>query len=179
MSVDPTAVKLGDEFWVADHSTHDPVRVPCPVCAGKLRITVILGDGTELHPECDYCSKGEIRPLGYITEHRDTASAKRARITEIHAKDDGTFEFYSRASEGHSYIYQADMLCTDRDEALAVAEQKCAEQRERIDEHNVRVRNKSSIRRYGWNVGYYLRTAKRNREEAERYEAKAGLEATP
>jgi len=35
--------KIGDKVWVARYSENTAISVPCPVCYGKLKVTLILG----------------------------------------------------------------------------------------------------------------------------------------
>lgn len=45
---------VGDKAWWAKYS-RVPVKKTCPICYGKMRVTLILGNGNRVETDCSYC----------------------------------------------------------------------------------------------------------------------------
>lgn len=59
--------ELGTVRWWRGYG-RDQVCVQCPICCGKLVVTMILGDGTRIEVDCDACRRGYEPPSGYVHE---------------------------------------------------------------------------------------------------------------
>ena len=61
------ARKVGDCLWWAVVEKHAQVEIPCPVCYGKRKVNLILGNGDVVALPCTYCSPGYESPRGTVT----------------------------------------------------------------------------------------------------------------
>lgn len=95
----PTYPAKGTTLYRAEGNP-SRIRVPCPVCAGKLALVVILGDGEEVGIECDNCGKGYSGPQGHVSacgwqrrncrpESRDTQSSRTSRRRAMRKRSSG------------------------------------------------------------------------------------------
>jgi len=155
--------KLGDLVWVASYESREG-KEPCPVCFGKLVVTLILGNDERVVLPCDYCGHGFNEPRGYVTVYERLARVESAVITEVRAR---------KTSTGIEYEYRGGSWCLDASrvfgteeqaqahaEELAKAEQLCDETSpERVKRHVQHT--------YSWNAGYHLREVAEARKSME------------
>ncbi len=163
---------IGDSVWIASFELQSE-KIPCPVCFGTLKVTLVLGNGDQVILPCDYCGKGDEGPKGYIEEYRRGPRSESIIITEREI---------SETSEGrrvryHSYnsrYYEAKDVFETTGEALAESQKRAdsmAEEEKNRAEHLKKSVNKS----YSWNVGYHLREVKRLKEQIIYHERNAIL----
>ena len=162
---------VGDRVWWAHCGTQE-VRELCPVCFGKLEVTLTLGDGSVLTLPCDYCGKGFEGPKGYVKSWTYRAEAENVEITAV---------LVNETQEGEHREYRHGCYCLSPDDIFATKEEALAPAAFKAKEHNhdgdtqaeyIKANAKKS---FSWNAGYHLREAKRNREQAEYHERKAVL----
>jgi hypothetical protein len=84
--------KLGDKiFWVTS-DTRYAKKIPCPMCFGKLFVTIILGDDSQSKIECGFCQSGVDRPSGLATSWEPSATVHSGTITGVSSKDGVRYE---------------------------------------------------------------------------------------
>jgi len=167
---------IGDIVYSASYGQKTK-EVTCPVCFGKLKITVILGNGDSVETDCDYCGKGYEGPKGFIIEYDYIAEAKIFFVDKIEVavgKDKETRTYYSMEPEGYRCVYYEDTCFANKDEALkaAIAIKDKQEEEQRTQ---ARYLKRDIHKSYSWNVGYHMREAKRNRRSMEYHEEQARL----
>ena len=167
--------KIGDVIWVPDCGNKQK-QVTCPICFGKLRVTLILGNGENVSLPCDYCGKGYEGPRGYVEEHDyvveatpHTVTGKRSTMTK-----DGEAVEYHVGSDTCYRIFKPEDCFATREEAQKAAIAKKAqldrEQNERSEylKHDQR-------KSYSWNAGYHLRAVKKAQQDIEYHSKMAQL----
>lgn len=161
---------VGDVIWMATNGTM-PVDKTCPVCFGKMTVTLILGNGDSVELLCDYCGKGWNGPRGYVTEYEYVAEAKPFFVAgvEVHISSEG--EIY-RYRESGGWSCDTDRLFATKEEALADSLRRKAEY-DKEQETRAEYIKKDTNKSYSWNAGYHMREAKRHRRDAEYHEKKA------
>jgi len=147
--------KVGDVVWRAACGT-EQVRQTCPVCFGKLFVTVILGDDSAVDTPCEYCGKGYDGQKGWVTEWEYVARPAVDTISEVRRTTDESGEHYGyRLSSGHvvpvvfATIEEAQEAA---DQARYTHEAEQARRRKEGKEH--------SARSFSWRVGYHQREVK-------------------
>ncbi len=166
--------QAGDEVWWA-HYGMESVRVECPICFGKMKVTLILGNGDHCEVLCDYCGKGFDGPMGYITEYRYQGGAELVTINEVRIRssltDPDVFEYYT-AHIGHFRQLEPDDIFDTKEEALARSFLKSQEKA--VNDVTMAERLKKDAKKsFTWNAGYHLRAAKKARQDAEYHELRA------
>jgi len=144
----------------------------CPVCFGKCKVTLILGNDDSVILPCDYCRHGFDNPTGYVGEYDYVVEAELVTITDIKIEISSDGEKYQYISR--YYHYDTENLFLDKEEALARAK----ELKKLLDEEQqTRVAwiKHDKLKSFSWNAGYHLREAKRNRKDAEYHDQKAIL----
>ncbi|MHA2253851.1 MAG: hypothetical protein ACXAD7_26090 [Candidatus Kariarchaeaceae archaeon] len=169
--------RIGDKVWISTFHIKKDIKVPCPVCFGKLKVTLILGNDDHIELPCDYCGKGYEGPTGYDVHYQD-AVAETEPITIGAMQVDVTpggkkIDYYSTVNSCR-YIYSDEKVFATQKEALEKAEELknkwLKDESTRADriKHNV---NKS----FSWNAGYHMKEARRIRRQIEYHESKAKL----
>ena len=67
---------IGDEVYFVTSSCLHGVLVPCTLCFGKRKVTVILGNDERVESECGYCSHGIDPPSGLSKTWEPKASVR-------------------------------------------------------------------------------------------------------
>jgi len=160
--------KIGDKVWVSRVRSTDEV-IPCPVCFGDMKVTLILGDGTHVEVECDYCRKGWMGAQGVVRAgYVNVAEVFQKEITGVDNRRDGDEQriTYWFGSGG----YSSKRVSDTREGALVKAEAEIAEVNKRADAKHKKHKDYKS---YTWNAGHYMREAQRALEQHKRYLEKA------
>lgn len=167
---DAMSFKVGDTIWMSTNGNRE-VEKTCPVCFGKMRVTLILGNDDRVELPCDYCGKGWDGPKGYVTEYEYVTKAEPFIIGAIETTVTETGATY-KYRECRGWSCDTDRLFATEAEALDDSQKRKAaydvEQQTRA-EYIKEKTNKS----YSWNAGYHMRTAKRHRSDAEYHESRA------
>lgn len=164
--------KVGDQPWAAIYRHHNEKRVPCPVCYGKLEVTLVLGNGDEIITPCGYCAPGYEKPRGWVTEYAPYAAAERVRITGVEIRE--TVAGATREYRSGSFIYHPEDLFDTEDEATARATDKAEAERVRLETQAEFIKADTN-KNYAWNVGYHLRQATNYRKRIAYHERMAAL----
>ena len=159
---------IGDTVWWATGGTKE-VRHKCPVCFGKVSVTVILGNGEHVETECDYCTKPYGSRGGSVVEWEWTTDVKQIVIEgkEVRENHEGRKVEYRHGS----YILRDGIICDTKEEAeearKSIAEKHHEEELERLQrgkEHN--------LKSYSWHVGYHQRCLKKAQAEIDYHSKK-------
>jgi hypothetical protein len=161
--------KIGDEVWYPSDCPRQ-VRVTCPVCFGKLEVTVILGNDTRVMTPCAYCDHGYEGPLGYTLEYENDPKPMRLYVDSIHYKA-GLIEYRASSSEGSAYQKEEEFFTSEAD-CLPLCAQKYAERVQWQKEHEAHGKN-GTVRSVSWQVGHHRQQAKAARWAVEYHEARA------
>ena len=158
---------VGDTVWRPASGTMQ-VKKTCPVCFGKLHVTVILGDDSLVDTPCDYCGKGWDGPKGFEIVYEYAAKAEVDSIAEIRVTTthQGQIQEYRLAS-GH----MMSRVFASRDEAMAAAD---AERLKHDAEEEQRRKwgKEQSEKSFSWHVGYHSSQIKEHRRRLEYHEAR-------
>ena len=168
--------KIGDTAWVARFDSNANIQVPCSICDGHKKVTLILGNGDKVELPCDYCGHGYGPPTGYETEYRPLSKPEAIFIcgANINVTSDGEKIEYWVGSESCHSVYQDENVFTTYEEALAKGEELkmkwLKDQQTRADLIKAHVRKS-----FPWNAGYHLREVKRMEKQIAYHKEKAVL----
>ncbi len=142
---------VGEVWWLPSHAPNK-ITVPCPVCAGQRRVTLILGDGEHVSLHCDGCGIGFDGPRGVIEEYSYEPQVVPFPIASIvrFDSDSDRYRWTVRSDTGATADFSD--LCMTESEAMAVASANALAQEERNME--TRQRKKKNARG-GWTVRYH------------------------
>ena len=164
---------VGDTIYYVE-SERTTKRVTCPDCFGKLALTVILGDNSQVSIACTGCSAGFNPPRGTVEEYIWNATIKKGtvggmeilgekisyKVNIIWFGDDGTV--------GHSYrTVESNEAFASVEEATPAIVAIVAKHNE--DEAQRLQMKKEPIRTWAWHVTYYrglIRDAEKTLERA-------------
>jgi len=165
-------LSLGDHVWIPRVGAHK-VEVPCPVCFGKKRVTVILGDDTAVAVPCEYCGIGFEGPRGVVTEYREEPGAELMTITGIqtYIAGDGQSTDYTL---DRCHREPEDRCFHSKEEAQQAAEKMAAEQKAERESRAESIKN-YACKTFSWNAGYHRGAAKASRKQAEYHDRMAEL----
>jgi len=150
-------LNVGDKIWMA-RCALESVRQTCPICFGKLRVTLILGDESQASVECDYCGKGYEGPRGYVDDYELKSDPMLIEVTGRNMRQDGYKERWSY--HVRNYYAEADVLYETQEEAAT----RCAEMvaaHEEDEAARAEHRKQYGRKSFSWGVGYHLREIKR------------------
>jgi hypothetical protein len=162
---------VGDKVWYARVGMRE-VSMPCPVCYGKLAVTLILGNDNTVVLPCTFCAPGYSEPSGTITEYEWKAEPEEQAITGVNITINGNKE--EREYRSNSYILYSEDVFSAREEALVRCE-------ERIKQHEIEESTRvehlkaNAKKSFSWNAGYHLRQVKDHKKQMEYHERKAIL----
>lgn len=169
--------KIGDVVWAAHFDPLEPIKIPCSVCNGDKKVTLILGNGDRIYLTCGYCGNRNMGiPTGYEEEYRSESKPKAVHIDaiEIEITEEGEKVTYKAGSNGVFYLYPEDMVFSDYNEAL-----KKGEELKEKDLHEQKARAaflKADVTKsFAWNAGYHRKEAKRLKSQIAYHEEKASL----
>lgn len=163
-------LKVGDTIWWAVNRL-EHVKVQCPVCFGKLSVTLILGDDSEVITPCDYCGKGYEGPKGVVGEHRWHTAPELITIEQVNAQERDGSRKVEYLAKGNYCIYVADIFETEAEASVACESKREAQQRQELEQASHR--RKSNHLSYSWAAGYHMREAKEHRRKLEYHEKHA------
>jgi hypothetical protein len=153
--------KVGDLVWVASCDWR-ALPEPCPVCFGKLKVTVILGDGRPQEIVCKYCGDIMRGPTGVVYENYDYApEAKQQSIDEIRTTSTAGVsktEYFNRFCAGGLSTIREDCIFGSRLEALDYAQSLAIEctARTRLEAKKQQALKKANnLESLTWNIGYH------------------------
>lgn len=158
---------VGDKVWWAKYKM-GTVKKTCPICDGKLKVTVILGNGDHIETDCTYCERG-FHQYGYVEEYEYISAVEQVTITHKEVTED---------DNGRTVEYRYGSYCLTLDNAFETQEEAERKLKEIIEkqqfedlERTEYSKNKNP-RKYSWDVGYYQRMKKDALKTIERCDRK-------
>lgn len=140
---------LGEEIFYVESTCSYGKSVPCTVCFGKKRVTVILGNGESILSECGYCSHGIDPPSGFSKTWEPMSTIYQGMVTGIKARDESwEYEVGSRGGIKESEAFSS------REDARPLMESRLAEEQSRRatwERDNFITATKKQL----WSVGYH------------------------
>lgn len=170
-----TKFKVGDSVWVAKCS-NTQAHVTCPICYGKRRVTLILGNDDTVSLECGYCGRGYEGPRGYVEEFQYKAEPQLIQITGMSINQSNTetvVEYHLGSAHSYRVLREENLFDTLEEAAKRSLELKAQYENEQRTKQKYLKKNLNKS--YAWNAGYHLREAKRHRGDAEYHDKKAVL----
>jgi hypothetical protein len=161
--------KKGDVVWYASCGS-EQVRVDCPVCFGKMNVTLILGNGEQVQTSCNYCGNGFDGPRGYITEYEYVAAPKQITVVGVNTRDEGDVTKVEYQIGGGYIVYPSDVFDT-KEEAVLRCEAKATQNEKDTDETKMNC-VKGKKKSISWEVGYHRREIERLKKTMEWHEKK-------
>lgn len=141
---------VGDKVWWAKYEFL-PVKKKCPICYGKTRVVVILGNGDQIETDCTYCER-EFQKCGWVEECEYVSDVRQVTITHKEVNE---------GVDGRNVEYRYDNWCLDhtnmhetKEGAEALLKEKIAKQQaDYLSRLEYRINY--NRRKYSWYVGYY------------------------
>ena len=164
----PPPFAFGQKVYVAHADSWQQSTVPCPMCAGKLFVTLILGSGEQTPVECDFCGHGYEGPRGVATVHGPASSVREVVVTGM--VDEGAGDWRVEGYCVHERLREGNVFAT-REEAEARAAVLFVEaeaQAQRNFESQFEHKKKSLT----WTVGYHRNQIKSIERQLEWHRAK-------
>jgi hypothetical protein len=155
MASDKPPFEFGQTIYVAMANAYGEDLVPCPICHGKLHVTLTLGDGTSTPAQCEFCANGCDGPKGYVMRRGPSSRVIVSTVTGLTKSkyfDDpgwhieGTGHVSERESAGNVFDNEAD---AEARRAELHAQAEIAAQR------NFESRFKAAKGKTTWTVGYH------------------------
>lgn len=143
---------VGDKVWWAKYQRQQ-VKKDCPICSGKMRVTVILGNGDHIETDCTFCKRG-FQKYGWIEEYEYVSAVEQVEIIhkEVNEGKDGRQVEYRYGS----YCLSLDNAFETKEEAEEKLKEKIAEAQKR-DLERLEYGKDNNPKKYSWHVGYYQR----------------------
>lgn len=160
---------VGDTVFIASFQNKQ-IKVVCPICYGKLKVTLILGNGEQAILECNYCGKGFGEPRGVVEEYEYVAEARTGIIERIEIEVTASGEKYKYHFYDNCYLDE-DELFTDKGAALEKANLKALDYQKEQDTRAEYLKQNSK-KSYSWNAGYHGRAIKKAKKDIEYHERK-------
>lgn len=160
---------IGEELW---HAAPDPAAQweVCDTCFGKLKITMVLGNGEEHTLDCAACTLGYGQPSGRIQTHRIRYAPKEFIPTKVSMSGD---EFHYYRDESGQFAYAKDLI-RDRAECQVMCDE--LNEKHAAEEHGRTVHNRTSKRRdMAWSVGYWRGQLRKAEDESARLRERLGI----
>lgn len=160
---------IGDKVWWATCGTRE-VTLPCSICFGKLKITLILGNDERIETPCDYCIIGFEKPKGYTNEYQRFSDVKEITITgkEVIENEKGRQVGYRY----QSYILYKNKNIFDTKEEAEIAVKKLIIEYENSERERQSYKKKKNQTHYSWSVGYHMKRLREANREIEYHSRK-------
>lgn len=141
--------EIGKTYYLPEHQP-EKIQVLCPVCYGKKRVEIILGNDERVSVECDGCGLGFDGPRGFVHDYSYTPRVTPftiASVASMYGED-----WYVTSTDGR----QANWKYLRESEA--VARQECVDRAKELVEENMRrsaTSNKQKLKSKTWSVRYH------------------------
>lgn len=143
---------IGQQMWEPVYPPQR-VRVPCPVCFGKLAVVVELGNGERVGVPCEGCGIGFVGPRGFVEEWRYEASARPFVIASVESMSSRSeSDWVVRSEDGTTYNFAN--LCATEAEAIGKAREAAEREMERQCDTRQHKRG-AELKRAPWSVRYH------------------------
>lgn len=152
---------IGDKVWYAERKSVTKREV-CPDCFGKLYLTVIKGDDSQVTIECAGCQSGYEHPKGYINYCSHENDVREVVIQGLDVRPYSEVEYKFNCTECSWRNAKESELFTTKEEAEIKAKE-LAEDWNKEQIANIHRKEKNN-RTWSWNAYYHRKQIK----EAER-----------
>jgi len=149
VSVMKTPFEIGKTYYLPEHQP-EKIQVPCPVCYGKKRVEIILGNDERVSVECDGCGLGFDGPRGFVHDYSYTPRVTPFTIAGVASMHSD--EWYVVSTTGQ----QVNWKCLKESEASAM--QECVDRAKELVDENMRraaTSNKQKLKSKTWSVRYH------------------------
>lgn len=162
---------IEDRVWHANRSSTQE-KLICPECFGKLYLTVILGDDSQVTIDCAGCAAGYDPPKGYVTYWKQDINVTQVIIDRVEINPDYVEYGFDKVGCTHHIAKDTDLFSTK--EEAEVRARELAEEWNKEQLANIH-RKEKNHRNWSWHVHYYRNMIRRAEKEIER--AKEQLDA--
>jgi len=162
--------KLGDKAWYSTLDTREK-HIPCPECFGKLFLTVILGDNSQVTVDCMGCAPGLEYPRGFVIEYEAFPNVREVTITQIEME-----EHVVRYGFNGCYRTDEENLYPDEESAQVRAKELVANHT--IEEQRRMLRKERETKNWSWHVHYHRDCVRRAEKELIYHSAKLAVAKT-
>lgn len=162
-------LRVNDKIWLSKIGQRE-VWVDCPVCYGKKKVTLILGNDEQAVLDCGYCERGWESPSGKEMIYKFVAEPEEITISGVSSNEREGKREVSYYYNGNYHVGPEKLFNTKEE-----AEVECQKAIKEHHEEQLRQlghKNVSSRRKFGWNAGYYIRKLNDLKKEMARYEEK-------
>lgn len=155
---------LGDTVWLAQTESKEE-HIVCDTCFGKMYITAILGDGSEVTIPCEGCKRGYWGPTGSETYWKQEAKVFSGPVSGIEITPEGV-EYKIPTEEGGNWVMKDTEIFSTEEEAQERAKVLSEEITQKAKDS---LKNKvKDTKSWAWHVSYFKGIIKRSQEELER-----------
>lgn len=146
---------VGDKVWWAKYE-RQKVKKTCPICFGKMRVRLILGDESQVETDCTYCERG-FTMYGWVTEYEYVSAVEQVEISQKEV---------SEGMDGRKVEYRYGSYCLNLDNAFKTKEEAEVALLKKIDDakreeiQRLEYGKNNNPRKYSWHVGYYQKIKK-------------------
>lgn len=158
---------VGDKVWWAKYQ-RQTIKKVCPICDGKLRVTVILGNKDQIETDCTYCERG-FQKYGWVEEYEYVPAVEQIIITSKEVKELPNVRIVEYGYE--NYCLTLDNVSETKEEAEEKLKEKIIQAEKEDLDHTEYTKNQNP-RKYSWDVGFYQRQKKDALKTIERCDRK-------
>lgn len=151
--------KIGDTIYWVEANTHYGKQIPCPMCFGKMFVTIILGDDSQTKIECGFCQHGMDRPSGIAKTWEPIAITYSGVITGVSSRDGIKYEVGYRSISERDIFESAQEAEVER----LIRFEEVKTQAENWFKDNFVQAKKKQI----WSAGYHRECIKREERTIE------------
>lgn len=158
---------MGETIYWVESSCNYQKRVPCPMCFGKLFVTIILGDDSQTKVVCGMCERGWEGATGTATVWEPNARVESGVISGISTK--------------YGIIYEVDSYTVEESKAFKTLEFAEMEKERRYEAEVDRSKHwfKDSFvncsRKQVWSAGYHRNSIASLERNIEWHKLRLGL----
>ena len=156
-------VELGQKVYVVGGSVNRGKTVPCNVCFGKLRVVVILGNGTKVSVSCEACNRGFEGPSGTHQEYGPGTFIREVVVNSIKLTENGKKPDIKIYSDEHLFYSKEAAKDFERElkKDLAIRSEKWTEDS-----------FKRETGKTTWSAHYHLKEVERHQRKIDWHQTK-------
>ena len=94
---------IGDTVYFVVGDINRSKRIPCPICYGKLQVTIILGNGESSLSRCGCCCQGYEGPTGFSTVYEPRTEIQESRIRGVAEGHGTSWEYQTHSGTKKEY----------------------------------------------------------------------------
>jgi len=163
-------IKVGDIIYVSRFGQKE-VTLDCPVCFGKKKVDLILGNGDSIELPCDYCRRGYEYPSGFIKRISMEANAEQMLVTAVKS---------TQTEKGEKFEYSCGYFTYQAEDVFLVKSEALKDSVHKAEKHKIETETRAeyvkaqSNKSYSWNAGFHMRAVKDAKKNIE-YHSKMAL----